>query len=84
MNERQQAYADLLTLLIERVQHAELALSSYRRGLEAQRDLWRRGDVSGYEAVTTGENVNIALTAYRDAGELMNEMVVEIGKFFGR
>lgn len=80
----QQAYADLLNISAERVEHAENARVAYRKALVAQRDQWRRGNVSGFEAVTIGENVNIALTAFRDAGELMREADHAINHFFGR
>lgn len=80
----QQAYADLLDILVERIEHAENALVACRKALAAQRDQWRRGNVSGFEAVTVGENVNIALTAFKDAGELMHEADHAINHFFGR
>lgn len=82
MEERQQAYADLLTLLIERVAHTELSLGSYRKALEAQCALWRRGNVSGYEAVSTAETANIARAAFIDASELMGEAAHAIRDFF--
>ena len=81
---RQQADAELLTILVERVEHAEDALGSYRKALTAQRDLWRRGEVSGFDAVTTADTASIALTAFRDAGELIREWARAINQFFGR